>query len=216
MGARLQNSATLGNILQRSHVKDQQKMFFLYDVETCITSNKFTDTSTSSRSSPYSLVHFSPCDTLILWNGHLWDRRVPDEVSRFDQFTDYGGGGFHPSRNEVIINSEVWDLRKMRLLRSVPSLDQTAITFNSRGDVIYAMLRRNIEDVMSAVHTRRSKHPLFAAFRTLDATNYSDIATIPVDRCLLDFATEPTDTFLGLITMEDQEDMFSSASCMFI
>ncbi|KAL0739268.1 hypothetical protein Bca4012_015478 [Brassica carinata] len=187
------------------------KDVLLYNVETCTLSHKYTDTSTSSRSSPYSLVHFSPCDTLILWNGHLWDRRVPDEVSRFDQFTDYGGGGFHPSRNEVIINSEVWDLRKMRLLRSVPSLDQTAITFNSRGDVIYAMLRRNIEDVMSAVHTRRSKHPLFAAFRTLDAINYSDIATIPVDRCLLDFATEPTDSFLGLITMEDQDDMFSSA-----
>ncbi|KAF8097533.1 hypothetical protein N665_0286s0042 [Sinapis alba] len=187
------------------------KDVLLYDVETCTLSNKFTDTSTSSRSSPYSLVHFSPCDTLILWNGHLWDSRVPDEVSRFDQFTDYGGGGFHPSRSEVIINSEVWDLRKMRLLRSVPSLDQTAITFNSRGDVIYAMLRRNIEDVMSAVLTRRSKHPLFSAFRTLDAINYSDIATIPVDRCLLDFATEPTDSFLGLITMEDQEDMFSSA-----
>lgn len=102
-------------------------------------------------------------------------------------------------------------MRTFNLLRSVPSLDQTAITFNSRGDVIYAMLRRNIEDVMSAVHTRRVKHPLFAAFRTLDAINYSDIATIPVDRCLLDFATEPTDSFLGLITMEDQEDMFSSA-----
>lgn len=98
-----------------------------------------------------------------------------------------------------------------RLIRSVPSLDQTAITFNSRGDVIYAMLRRNIEDVMSAVNTRRTKHPLFAAFRTLDAVNYSDIATIPVDRCLLDFATEPTDSFLGLITMEDQDDMFASA-----
>lgn len=112
---------------------------------------------------------------------------------------------------QIIINSEVWDLRNFRLLRSVPSLDQTAITFNSGGDVIYAMLRRNIEDVMSAVHTRRVKHPLFAAFRTLDAINYSDIATIPVDRCLLDFATEPTDSFLGLITMEDQEDMFSSA-----
>ncbi|XP_010497612.1 PREDICTED: DDB1- and CUL4-associated factor homolog 1-like, partial [Camelina sativa] len=102
-------------------------------------------------------------------------------------------------------------MRSYKLLRSVPSLDQTAITFNFRGDVIYAMLRRNIEDVMSAVHTRRVKHPLFAAFRTLDAVNYSDIATIPVDRCLLDFATEPTDSFLGLITMEDQEDMFSSA-----
>ena len=80
------------------------KDVLLYNVESCTLSHKYTDTSTSSRSSPYSLVHFSPCDTLILWNGHLWDRRVPDEVSRFDQFTDYGGGGFHPSRNEVMIN----------------------------------------------------------------------------------------------------------------
>lgn len=112
---------------------------------------------------------------------------------------------------QVIINSEVWDLRKFRLLRSVPSLDQTTITFNARGDVIYAILRRNLEDVMSAVHTRRVKHSLFPAFRTLDAINYSDIATIPVDRCVLDFATEPTDSFVGLITMDDQEEMFSSA-----
>ena len=112
---------------------------------------------------------------------------------------------------QVIINSEVWDLRKLRLLRSVPSLDQTAITFNASGDVIYAILRRNLEDVMSAVHTRRIKHPLFAAFRTIDAVNYSDIATIPLDRCVLDFTTEETDSFVGLITMDDQDEMFSSA-----
>lgn len=93
----------------------------------------------------------------------------------------------------------------------MPSLDQTAITFNGHGDVIYAILRRNIEDVMSAVHTRRVKHSLFSAFRTVDAVNYSDIATIPVDRCVLDFATEPTDSFVGLITMDDQDEMFASA-----
>lgn len=115
------------------------------------------------------------------------------------------------SIQQVIINSEVWDLRNFRLLRSVPSLDQTTITFNARGDVIYAILRRNLDDVMSAVNTRRVKHPLFAAFRTVDAVNYSDIATIPVDRCVLDFATEPTDSFLGLITMDDQDEMFASA-----
>ncbi|XP_010436315.1 PREDICTED: DDB1- and CUL4-associated factor homolog 1-like [Camelina sativa] len=125
------------------------KDVLLYDVQTCTPCEKLTDTITSSRSNPYSLVHFSPCDTLILWNGVLWDRRVPEVVRRFDQFTDYGGGGFHPSRNEVMDKS------------------------------YYSLI--------------------------------SDIATIPVDRCLLDFATEPTDSFLGLITMEDQEDMFSSA-----
>ncbi|KAK9000889.1 hypothetical protein V6N11_081371 [Hibiscus sabdariffa] len=190
-----------------------QREILLYDIQTYQLELKLSDASANStgRGHVYSLIHFSPSDSMLLWNGVLWDRRVPGPVHRFDQFTDYGGGGFHPAGNEVIINSEVWDLRKFRLLRSVPSLDQTAITFNARGDVIYAILRRNLEDVMSAVHTRRVKHPLFAAFRTLDATNYSDIATIPVDRCVLDFATEPTDSFVGLITMDDQEEMFSSS-----
>lgn len=81
------------------------KDVLLYDVQTCSPCDKLTDTITSSRSNPYSLVHFSPCDTLILWNGVLWDRRVPETVRRFDQFTDYGGGGFHPSRNEVMDKS---------------------------------------------------------------------------------------------------------------
>lgn len=190
-----------------------QREILLYDVQTYQLDLKLTDTSSgpSGRGHAYSLVHFSPSDDMLLWNGVLWDRRVSGPVHRFDQFTDYGGGGFHPAGNEVIINSEVWDLRKFRLLRSVPSLDQTVITFNSGGDVIYAILRRNLDDIMLAVNNRRSKHPLYAAFRTVDAVSYSDIATIPVDRCVLDFATEPTDSFVGLVTMDDPEEMFSSA-----
>lgn len=112
---------------------------------------------------------------------------------------------------QVILNSEVWDLRKFKLLRSVPSLDQTVITFNSGGDVIYAILRRNLEDITSAVNTRRVRHPLFPAFRTLDAMNYSDIATVPVDRCVLDFAADSTDSYVGVVAMDDHEEMFSSA-----
>jgi DDB1- and CUL4-associated factor 1 len=74
----------------------------------------------------------------------------------------------------------VWDLRKFKLLRSVPSLDQTVITFNGAGDVIYAILRRNLEDVSSAINTRRVRHPLFPAFRTIDSSNYTEIATVQV------------------------------------
>ncbi|XP_074276417.1 DDB1- and CUL4-associated factor homolog 1 [Silene latifolia] len=190
-----------------------QREILLYDIQTHQLDQTLSDTSSgpSGRGHAYSLVHFSPSDTMLLWNGVLWDRRASGPVHRFDQFTDYGGGGFHPAGNEVIINSEVWDLRNFRLLRSVPSLDQTVITFNSAGDVIYAILRRNMDDIMSAVHTRRAKHPLFSAFRTLEAVSYSDIATIPVDRCVLDLAREPTDSFVGLVTMDDQDEMFSSA-----
>ncbi|XP_019415003.1 PREDICTED: DDB1- and CUL4-associated factor homolog 1-like isoform X1 [Lupinus angustifolius] len=209
--ARFSNS---GNVFAALSSESARREILLYDIQTCQLELKLSDTPEASigRTHVYSLIHFSPSDSMLLWNGVLWDRRVSGPVHRFEQLTDYGGGGFHPAGNEVIINSEVWDLRKFRLQRSVPSLDQTSITFNARGDVMYAILRRNLEDVMSAVHnTRRGKHPLFAAFRTLDAINYSDIATIPVDRCVLDFASEPTDSFVGLVTMDDQDEMYASA-----
>ncbi|KAL2346826.1 hypothetical protein Fmac_000826 [Flemingia macrophylla] len=208
--ARFSNS---GNVFAALSSESARREILLYDIQTCHLESKLSDTFATStgRGHVYSLIHFNPSDSMLLWNGVLWDRRVSGPVHRFDQFTDYGGGGFHPAGNEVIINSEVWDLRKFRLLRSVPSLDQTSITFNAGGDVMYAILRRNLEDVMSAVHTRRVKQPLFAAFRTVDAINYSDIATIPVDRCVLDFAAEPTDSFVGLVTMDDQDEMYASA-----
>ncbi|KAG9443968.1 hypothetical protein H6P81_015308 [Aristolochia fimbriata] len=187
----------------------------LYDIQTVKLVRKLSDTSNppsgSARGHVPGLIHFSPSDTMLLWNGTLWDRRASKPVHRFDQFTDYGGGGFHPTGNEVIINSEVWDLRKFKLLQSVPSLDQTSITFNSSGDVIYAILRRNIDDITSAVmQSRRVRHPLFSAFRTVDAVNYSDIATVPVDRCVLDLATEPTESIVGLVALDDAE-MVSTA-----
>ncbi|XP_073276803.1 DDB1- and CUL4-associated factor homolog 1-like isoform X1 [Primulina huaijiensis] len=208
--ARFSNS---GSVFAALRSDPSHREILLYDVHTCQLDMMLSDTSNthSGRGHAYSLVHFSPSDSMLLWNGVLWDRRGSGPIHRFDQFTDHGGGGFHPAGNEVIINSEVWDLRNLRLLRSVPSLDQTVITFNASGDVIYAILRRNLEDVNSIYNTRRVKHPLFSAFRTVDAVNYSDIATVPLDRCVLDFATEPTDSFLGLITMDDQDEMYSSA-----
>ncbi|KAK9128240.1 hypothetical protein Syun_017037 [Stephania yunnanensis] len=210
--ARFSNSglkfAALGTESSRHEV-------LLYDSQTYNLELRLNDSagapSGSGRGHVHSQIHFSPSDSLLLYNGVLWDQRVSGPVRRFDQFTDYGGGGFHPSGNEVIINSEVWDLRKFKLLRSVPSLDQTVITFNAHGDIVYAILRRNLEDITSAVHTRRVRHPLFPAFRTVDAVNYSDIATVTVDRCVLDFATEPADSFVGMVTMDDQEEMFASA-----
>ncbi|KAF5200706.1 Ddb1- and cul4-associated factor-like protein [Thalictrum thalictroides] len=210
--ARFSNSGTAFAALS---TEASRREVLLYDIHTCNLELKLTDTSSGpsgpGRGHGQSLIHFSPSDSMLLWNGVLWDRRGSGPVQRFDQFTDYGGGGFHPSGNEVIINSEVWDLRKFKLLRSVPSLDQTVITFNTHGDVIYAILRRNLEDITSAVQSRRVRHPLFSAFRTVDAINYSDIATVPVDRCVLDFAAEPTDSFVGLVTMDDHDEMFASA-----
>ncbi|KAI5071334.1 hypothetical protein GOP47_0013585 [Adiantum capillus-veneris] len=187
-----------------------QKEVLLYDVQTGQRQQKLSDPSYSAgvpRGSAQCITHFSPSDTLLLWNGVLWDHRLARSVHRFDQFTDYGGGGFHPAGNEVVINSEVWDLRTFKLLRSVPSLDQTVIKFNATGDVIYAILRRNLDDITSAIHPRRNRHPLFAAFRTMDAFDYTDIATTSVDRCVLDLATEPTDSLISVVALDGHEEM---------
>lgn len=211
-GARFSHSGTIFAALS---TEPSRREVLLYDIQTCDVQLRLPESSNGPsvpvRGYAQSLIHFSPSDTMLLWNGVLWDRRSSGPVHRFDQFTDYGGGGFHPAGNEVIINSEVWDLRKFKLLRNVPSLDQTVITFNSGGDVIYAILRRNLEDITSAVNTRRGRHPLYAAFRTIDAVNYSDIATVPVDRCVLDFAADPTNSYVGVVAMDDNEEMFSSA-----
>lgn len=191
-----------------------QREVQLYDVQTYTLAMRLPDNTSNSGSGRgyiQPIVHFSPSDTMLLWNGVLWDTRDPNPVHQFDQFTDYCGGGFHPAGNEVILNSEVWDLRKFKLLRSVPSLDQTVIKFNGTGDVIYAILRRNLDDVTSSINARRVRHPLFPAFRTIDAVTYSDIATVQIDRCVLDLATEPNDSLIGVVAMDDHQELFSSA-----
>ncbi|KAG4944114.1 hypothetical protein JHK84_048167 [Glycine max] len=179
-----------GNFFAALSQESAQQGILLYDIQTCQLESNFSDTSTTfaGQAHLYSPIHFSHSDSMLLWNGVLRDRRVSGPIHRFDQFTDFGGGGFHPAGNEVsrilhlsqsfrienvIINSEVWDLRKFRLLHSVPSLDQRTITFNAHGDVIYAILRRNIENVMSAFHPCNA----------------------------LDFATDPTDSFVGFVTI---------------
>eukprot|EP00250_Pteridium_aquilinum_P016433 c23101_g1_i2 orf=1-3936(-) len=189
---------------------ESQKEVLLYDVQTGQWLQKLSDTSSSAgvlRGSTQCIAHFNPSDTLLLWNGVLWDHRASRSVHRFDQFTDYGGGGFHPAGNEVVINSEVWDLRSFKLLRSVPSLDQTVITFNAMGDVIYAILRRNLDDITSALQSRRSRHPLCSAFRTMDAVDYTDIATTSVDRCVLDLAIEPTDSLISVVALDSHDEL---------
>ena len=131
-------------------------------------------------------VCFSPGDGgLLLWGHLLWDSRLPNPVRRFDRFSDGGGASFHPSGNEVVVNSEVWDLRSDRLLRSVPGLDGTQLCWTGTGDVAVASFRLPKEDPISTT-LRRTKHPLRCAFRTVDASDYSEITTTEIERSLLD------------------------------
>ncbi|KAK9811850.1 hypothetical protein WJX72_011159 [[Myrmecia] bisecta] len=192
---------------------------FIYDVATCSAlltlddANAGTGSGERSWRSGRDSMCYSPSDELLLWGPQLWDPRAPRAIHRFDQFSDMTGGGtFQMAGLEIIMNSEVWDLRTFKLLRSAPCLDATTLTFNAAGDVMYATLRRTTDDLGNALHPRRAKHALHTAFRTVDATDYTEIATLDADqRCVLDLCVDPEDAYIGVVTVEPQEGMSSSA-----
>lgn len=84
----------------------------------------------------------SPDDALGLCDAALWDVRSGKMIHKFDMFMDEPFESFHPSGNEVIINSEIWDLRTFKLLKTSPNLDGTFFTFNSAGDIIFAGIQK--------------------------------------------------------------------------
>lgn len=102
-GCKAARFSNAGDIIAALSTELARREILLYDIQTFQVELKLSDTSASStgRGHSYSQIHFNPSDTMLLWNGVLWDRRVSGPVHRFDQFTDYGGGGFHPAGNEV-------------------------------------------------------------------------------------------------------------------
>lgn len=68
----------------------------------------------------------------------------------------------------VLLVEQVWDLRTLKLQRCVPCLDSTSLTWNASGDCAFATLRRPSDDLGALLHPKRAKHPLHAAFRTVN------------------------------------------------
>ncbi|XP_035518554.1 DDB1- and CUL4-associated factor 1-like [Morone saxatilis] len=80
---------------------------------------------------------FNPTDDLVLNDGVLWDVRASQAIHKFDKFNMNISGVFHPNGLEVIVNTEIWDLRTFHLLHTVPALDQCRLVFNSNATIMY-------------------------------------------------------------------------------
>ncbi|OQR85866.1 hypothetical protein THRCLA_10623 [Thraustotheca clavata] len=138
---------------------------------------------------------FSPCDTMVLADGMLWDLRVSKSLHQFDKLSNFGYGFFHPAGNEVIINSAVWDLRTFKLLRLVPSLEQCRVQFNQAGSILYAY--SPFEPVMKETSKKALKQKTW--FRVLDARDYKDISTVDVERPIYDMSLNSQETLLSIV-----------------
>uniref|UniRef100_A0A8C1V0G8 DDB1- and CUL4-associated factor 1 n=1 Tax=Cyprinus carpio TaxID=7962 RepID=A0A8C1V0G8_CYPCA len=148
---------------------------------------------------------FNPTDDLVLNDGVMWDVRTSQAIHKFDKFNMNISGVFHPNGLEVIINTEIWDLRTFHLIHTVPALDQCRIVFNNNGTVIYgAMLQADDED---DIMDQQMKSPFGSSFRTFDATDYKPIATIDVKRNIFDLCTDTKDCYLAVIENQDSINM---------
>ena len=80
---------------------------------------------------------FNCTDDLVLNDGVLWDVNSHKLIHKFDKFNPYVSGVFHPLGLEVIINSEIWDLRKFKLRHTVPALNQCQVKITNESTVKY-------------------------------------------------------------------------------
>ncbi|KAI5735047.1 hypothetical protein M8J77_013441 [Diaphorina citri] len=133
---------------------------------------------------------FSPTDELVLSDGVLWDVTSGKEIHKFDKLNQSLSGVFHPNNLEIVSNTEVWDLRTFHLLRTVSQLDQCAVKFSSNESAIYAF----------ALEPDAEEDPAFeSSFKTLDAYDYSSIATVEVKKNIYDLSLNRYDTILGVV-----------------
>lgn len=148
---------------------------------------------------------FNSTDDLVLNDGVLWDVRSAQAIHKFDKFNMNISGVFHPNGQEVIINTEIWDLRTFHLLHTVPALDQCRVVFNYNGTVIYGAMRQADDD--DDMLEQQMKSPFGSSFRTFDATDYKAIATIDVKRNIFDLCTDTKDCYLAVIENQDAINM---------
>lgn len=195
----------LGEAMQRVHVyrEDTRVLFanttpakiigtqkekaLVYDTET----NHIVDTYSSIRDGlqyEKNFASFSPDDKLIFNDGLLWDvRNKNSALHTFDRLSPNTlFGTFHPHGNQVIIDSQVYDLRTFRVLHHVPELARCKINFNSTGNIAFAA---------ETHHLMRRDYPdsPYSPFRTFDTRDYSTLTTVEGRRLIVDIAVSHHD-----------------------
>jgi len=146
-----------------------------------------------------NIATFNSTDDLVLNDGCLWDVRAAKLLHKFDKFNEYVSGVFHPSGLEIVINSEIWDIRTYHLLDTCTSLDQCRSIFNAKGDIIYGVKYVEPDEEFDFVFGANMVGPYDSAFRTFDAYDYSVIATTDSKKTIFDLCPDQNDSVIAVI-----------------
>ncbi|CAB3405775.1 unnamed protein product [Caenorhabditis bovis] len=165
----------------------------LYDTETNHPLMHFKPEQFSEQRYVKNIASLSPCDQLVFSDGVLWDVRASqDSIHVFDKLNSSTiNGVFHPHGNEIIINTEVFDVRNYRVLKHVPAIDQSRLIFNSTGNMMYSSIWTEAE--------QRYSDDESTSFRTLDTKDYSVITTLDIKKPLLGLCASHGDSMMAVI-----------------
>ncbi|EFA04458.2 Protein mahjong-like Protein [Tribolium castaneum] len=134
---------------------------------------------------------FSPFDDLVLSDGVLFDVNSGKQIHKLDKLNQTQSGVFHPNGLEIVSNTEVWDVRTFHLLKTVPVLNQRTAVFSPVNSAIYAIsMEQELDNGDSTFDS---------SFKTVDAIDYSSIATIDVKKNIYDLAVNRFDTQIVIV-----------------
>lgn len=126
----------------------------------------------------------------MLTDGVLFDVASGRPIHKLDKLNQTQSGVFHPNGLEIVSNTEVWDIRTFHLLKTVPVLNQCQAIFSPVNSAIYAIsLEHDIDDDTS----------FDSSFKTVDAVDYSSIATIDVKKKIYTLAVNKYDTQVAIV-----------------
>ncbi|XP_018331272.1 DDB1- and CUL4-associated factor 1 isoform X2 [Agrilus planipennis] len=158
----------------------------IYDVNTGLAISRLVPTVSNNYTR--NKATFSPFDDLVLSDGVLFDVNTSQQIHKLDKLNQMQSGVFHPNGLEIVSNTEVWDIRTFQLLKTVPVLNQCEVTFSPVNSAIYAISLEQEDD------------PLFdSSFKTVDATDYSSIATIDVKKSIYYLAVNKFDSQIAIV-----------------
>ncbi|KAL5103497.1 Protein mahjong [Taenia crassiceps] len=184
------------------------------------TGQRIIDLFSSVKQSNYLMnkATFSVDDHLVLNDGVVWDIRCPGSgsttrpVHKIDKFQDVVSGVFHPNGLEIVVGSAVWDMRTWRLLHTVQALDKLEVTFSENAEVIYAgNFGMEFDDPLDEI-VQSGRAAMQSMFRTVDALDYSLIASVDVKHRIEQLAVDRRGLRLALVEKLGDKNVDESLS----
>ncbi|KAG5893684.1 hypothetical protein JTB14_021980 [Gonioctena quinquepunctata] len=184
-------------VTQEKVIGTKGEIAVIYDVNTGQATHRLTPRVSNQYTK--NKATFSYNDELVLSDGVLFDVSSGKPIHKLDKLNQTQSGVFHPNGLEIVSNTEVWDIRTFHLLKTVPALNQCSVMFSPVNTAIYAIsMEQEMDDGDSTFDS---------SFKTVDAIDYSSIATIDVKKSIYDLAIDRFNTQIAIV---ENQGMYSS------